>query len=228
MKPIHTLSIEEATQELEQLLDAKPSEEHPLDLHHWNQAHGSRVAELQAWILMRPHQENPHPPTPKEPPMPAPRTPEQKLATLMARLERLLDQGDLRNAATARHEIRTLCREHNLPEPEAAHKLPPKGPTPAKPRPVQEKAAPKPVPPTAPAPIHPADFPPKGRTPADFESLKAEFLSVGRAVQGLAVLMVPWGNPHLAEKVTPEVVLAVAELMAILGEHIENTGAAVA
>ena len=128
MKAVHELTTAEAALELEQLLDIKPSEEQPLALHRWNEVSGQRAAELQAWLLMH------STPAPKEAPMPAPKTPEEKLATIKERFLRH-SQGDARSLAA--FDARALCKKHSLPVPDWAAK---------KVSAPKEKAAPKPIP----------------------------------------------------------------------------------
>lgn len=86
MKPVHLLSTEDATQELEQLLDARPTED-PVALHHWNQDHGPRAAELQTWLLMHPQDAPPQQLHIEESPMEtSDLTPQEQLVALLAQL----------------------------------------------------------------------------------------------------------------------------------------------
>jgi hypothetical protein len=82
------------------------------------------------------------------------------------------------------------------------------------------KASHRPAPPVSPVAEAPVAAP---SLQADVvQGLINELRATGRAVQGLAVLLAPWTNPSVAEKLQPSGLAAVAELMAIVGQHVED------
>jgi hypothetical protein len=237
MTPVHLLSIEDAQMELEGLLDIRPGEDQPLDLHNWTQKNGPRVKELEVWILM--HQQ-PTPAPTVEPTVTAIKaSPEEQLDTLLAKLSNAT--GDCctalnRHAFMAarsrvylhRNAIKRLVAHHDLEAPSL-----PEIPTNpfafgshAEPAPKAGKQRPEPMESQRATPLTKAD--PRPAESLEFDALKAEFLSTGRAIQGLAVLMAPWGNPAIVGKLNHQAITAVAELTAILGQHVEHVGQAIA
>lgn len=155
-----------AVAELERLLDSRPAEGDVLACRAWDRVHGLRHKALELLLSGPAPDPEPEPEPPPEPPEepepipipipipepakpeeatmpmePQPKTPAEKLETMLARLKRCLAEGRRDNAALARCNIRKLCAEHGLPvPPEAA--LAPKPEAKPKPEPKAKKETP--------------------------------------------------------------------------------------
>lgn len=130
-----------AVAELEQLLDTRPAEGDVLARRAWDRLHLLRVQALELLLsgpvpepepepeplpeVVLPPEPEPipipdAPAKPEEATMPTTKTPEEKLETMTARLERYEAEGLRRHAAQVCSLIRSHCAQHGLPVPDSA------------------------------------------------------------------------------------------------------------
>ena len=130
-----------AVAELEQLLDTRPAEGDVLARRAWDRLHLLRVHALELLLSGPVPEPEPEPEPlpevvllpepepipipdapakPEEATMPTTKTPEEKLETMTARLERYEAEGLRRHAAQVRSRIRSHCAQHGLPVPDSA------------------------------------------------------------------------------------------------------------
>ena len=116
-----------AVAELEQLLDTRPAEGDVLARRAWDRLHLLRVQALELLLSGPVPEPEPEPipipdapAKPEEATMPATKTPEEKLETMTARLERYEAEGRSRHAAQVCSLIRSHCAQHGLPVPDSA------------------------------------------------------------------------------------------------------------
>ena len=74
MKPaVHTLTYDQAVDELAAIFDARPADDQVIELHHWKEENAQRAVDLEAWILMKtPKQATQADPIPKKDVAPPP------------------------------------------------------------------------------------------------------------------------------------------------------------
>ena len=54
MKPaVHTLTYDQAVDELIALCDSRPADDQAIALHHWKEENAQRAVDLEAWIMMK-------------------------------------------------------------------------------------------------------------------------------------------------------------------------------
>jgi hypothetical protein len=143
-RPLNTMSLDDAVDELAGLMDAKPAQEgDPVDLLHWNQDFFVRCQELENRIrylqsqthqgpIMDPGSDTPMGAPEAAPETPAPKTMAERIQTrtdafrdLLRRLQTNPHDRRLRkNTQTTRWHIQTMAREGGLPLPELPE-LPP-------------------------------------------------------------------------------------------------------
>ena len=123
MIPVHELSIEQAVAELEQIADAKPSEDQVIERARWFKQHGDRITALEARILST----EPSTHIQEDAPMPSPKT---ELTDLLARrvakyreihAKLVADPADQKTRTRlnmVRHEIRDFAKRAGVPVPE--------------------------------------------------------------------------------------------------------------
>jgi len=125
--PVNTLSEIQALDELAAIMDARPGDEDPLEVIHWQQNNSYRAQQLEAHIL---HLQQNAPPQQLQPdPEPTVNPNEEKVQEALAELIDVTSKANLTHdwatfktlqnrSANLRFKIRDKCRKYGIPEPE--------------------------------------------------------------------------------------------------------------
>ena len=146
--PVHTLTLDQAVDELAAIFDSRPDDDQVIALRRWKDEYSQRAVDLEAWILMKTPKEKAQQPEPaaetedappqhlqkppkvaakRKPPI-TKKTPAEKLKAYVADYARAVEKvaADPSNrplryaASTVRSHIKTLCSQFRLNMPELA------------------------------------------------------------------------------------------------------------